>query len=60
MSGLDFSQSVSDSRFNGYVSVLWIVLRGNLDHEVHHRGQLASYLRVLQDLREKNYKIEIT
>ena len=60
MSGLDLSQLVFDSRFNGYVSVLWIVLRGNLDHEVHHGGQLASYLRLLQDLRENKYKIEIT
>lgn len=34
-----------DDRFGGEVSVWWIVVRGNLDHEAHHRGHLASYLR---------------
>ena len=34
-----------DARFGGEVTVWWIVVRGNLDHEAHHRGQLATYLR---------------
>ena len=38
-----------DDRFNSEVSVEWIILRGNLDHEIHHRGQAAVYLRVLKD-----------
>ena len=25
----------------------WIIVRGNLDHETHHRGQIAAYLRML-------------
>ncbi len=38
-----------DGRFGGEVSVWWIVVRGNLDHEIHHRGQLAACLRALED-----------
>ena len=38
-----------DDRFNSEVSIEWIILRGNLDHEIHHRGQIAAYLRVLKD-----------
>jgi uncharacterized damage-inducible protein DinB len=36
-----------DSRFGGDVTVWWIIVRGNLDHEIHHRGQIAAYLRML-------------
>jgi len=46
---LNLNQLIHDSRFGGEVTALWIILRGNLDHEVHHRGQLAAYIRVLQD-----------
>jgi len=45
---------IFDDRFNSEVSIEWIILRGNLDHEIHHRGQIAAYLRVLKD---KNVKI---
>jgi uncharacterized damage-inducible protein DinB len=38
-----------DNRFDSEVSIEWIILRGNLDHEIHHRGQIAAYLRVLKD-----------
>jgi len=34
-----------DPRFNREVTVWWGVVRGNLDHEIHHRGQLSVYLR---------------
>jgi len=40
---------IYDDRFNGEVSIEWVILRGNIDHEIHHRGQLAVYLRVLKD-----------
>lgn len=39
-------QTVHDDRF-GEVTYWWIVVRGNLDHEVHHRGQLSAYLQML-------------
>ncbi len=38
-----------DDRFNDEVSIEWIILRGNIDHEIHHRGQVAVYLRMLKD-----------
>jgi len=40
---------IYDDRFNGEVSIEWIILRGNIDHEIHHRGQIAVYLRMLKD-----------
>ena len=35
------------------VSVWWIIVRGNLDldHEIHHRGQLSSYPRAILDTK---------
>jgi uncharacterized damage-inducible protein DinB len=41
------AETVYDERFDGDVSVWWLILRGNLDHEAHHRGQLSVYLRIL-------------
>jgi uncharacterized damage-inducible protein DinB len=38
---------IFDDRF-GDVTVWWVIVRGNLDHEAHHRGQLAVYLRIIQ------------
>lgn len=38
---------IFDDRF-GEVTVWWVIVRGNLDHEAHHRGQLAVYLRMIQ------------
>ena len=49
---LDLDQLIYDARFDGEVTALWIILRGNLDHEIHHRGQLTAYIRVLQDSYE--------
>ena len=40
---------IYDDRFNDEVSIEWIILRGNIDHEIHHRGQVAVYLRMLKD-----------
>ena len=42
-------EKIHDDRFGGLVTRWWIIVRGNLDHEIHHRGQLSSYIRVLQD-----------
>ena len=40
-------EKIFDARFGGEVSLWWIIVRGNLDHEIHHRGQLATYLRAM-------------
>lgn len=45
----ELDRLVPDDRFDGEVSVWWLIVRGNLDHEAHHRGQLATYLRILED-----------
>ena len=42
-----FQEQIYDDRFGKEVSVWWIIVRGNLDHEIHHRGQLSSYLRAI-------------
>ena len=38
---------VVDSRFGGEVTLWWVIVRGNLDHEIHHRGQIAAWLRMV-------------
>ena len=43
------ASKIYDDRFNDEVSIEWVFLRGNLDHEIHHRGQIAVYLRMLKD-----------
>ena len=45
---------IYDDRFNDEVSIEWIILRGNIDHEIHHRGQIAVYLRMLKDRQNFN------
>ena len=42
-------EKIYDDRFNGEVSVWWLIMRGNIDHEIHHRGQLAACIRFLTD-----------
>lgn len=42
----DFDRLLYDARFEGEITVWWLIVRGNLDHETHHRGQLAAYLRM--------------
>ncbi|MEE8575679.1 MAG: DinB family protein [candidate division Zixibacteria bacterium] len=39
---------IPDDRYDRKVTVWWIIARGNLDHETHHRGQIASYLRLIE------------
>ena len=38
-----------DDAYDSEVSLAWLILRRNIDHEIHHRGQIATYLRVLKD-----------
>lgn len=40
--------TIFDKRFGKEVTVWWIIVRGNLDHEIHHRGQLSAYLKLLR------------
>ena len=42
-----FQEKIYDDRFGKEVSVWWIIVRGNLDHEIHHRGQISAYLRAI-------------
>jgi uncharacterized damage-inducible protein DinB len=46
LSSDQLAEPILDWRFGGGVTVWWVIVRGNLDHEVHHRGQIAAYLRV--------------
>jgi len=39
-------ERIEDQRFAGEVTVWWILVRGNIDHEIHHRGQISAYLRM--------------
>lgn len=41
---------IHDNRFGGEVSVWWVIVRGNLEHEAQHRGQVTSYLRIVGSL----------
>jgi uncharacterized damage-inducible protein DinB len=42
------NETVDAPEIGGVVSTWWAIVRGNLDHEIHHRGQIAAYLRVLR------------
>ena len=46
MTASELARTMPDERFGSEVSVWWEIVRGNLDHETHHRGQLAAYLRI--------------
>ncbi len=43
----ELSEMIYDDRFGGEVSAWWIIMRGCLDHEIHHRGQISAYLRAI-------------
>ena len=47
MSDEEFDVMTYDERF-GEVSIWWVIVRGNLDHEIHHRGQIVGYLKMVQ------------
>ena len=42
-------EKMYDDAYDSEVSLAWLILRRNIDHEIHHRGQIAIYLRVLKD-----------
>jgi uncharacterized damage-inducible protein DinB len=43
----ELSEMIHDDRFGSEVSAWWIIMRGCLDHEIHHRGQISAYLRAI-------------
>lgn len=43
----ELSEMIYDDRFRGEVTAWWIIMRGCLDHEIHHRGQFSAYLRAI-------------
>jgi uncharacterized damage-inducible protein DinB len=47
----ELSKRIPDDHYGGGKdsSIWWILVRANLDHEIHHRGALAVYLRVLKE-----------
>ena len=47
LSDSQLSEEMFDARYGREVSMWWIIVRGNLDHEAHHRGQIAACLRKL-------------
>ena len=58
--GTNFLRAISDEELSRRIPdghygpgpdspVWWLILRANLDHEIHHRGALAVYLRVLKE-----------
>ncbi len=40
------NEMMHDARFGGAVSVWWVIVRGDLDHEIHHRGEINAYLKM--------------
>jgi uncharacterized damage-inducible protein DinB len=47
LSDTDLSRRLFDDRFDADITIWWLIVRGNLDHEAHHRGQIAVYLHIL-------------
>jgi uncharacterized damage-inducible protein DinB len=47
MSEEDLAREVEEPQVLGRTSFWWLIVRGSLDHEIHHRGafQLALRLR---------------
>ncbi len=43
----EFDKKIYDDRFNKEVSLWYVILRGNIDHEIHHRGQISAYLQMI-------------
>ena len=37
---------IPDARFSGDVRLWWVIVRGSLDHETHHRGQISTLLQI--------------
>jgi uncharacterized damage-inducible protein DinB len=47
LSEADLEIKMYDDRFGKEASIWWIIMRGNIDHEIHHRGQLSAYLQMI-------------
>lgn len=45
----ELDRKIYDDSYNVEMSIAMLILKRNLDHEIHHRGQLAVYLRVIED-----------
>jgi len=43
----DFDRKIYDDSLDREISLALFFLRRNLDHEIHHRGQIAVYLNML-------------
>jgi len=48
LSDSEFAEMSFDGRFGQEVSAWWIIVRGNLDHEIHHRGQIGVFLACIR------------
>ncbi len=46
LSDSDFGNSIQLPRDPGDTTWWWIIVRGYIDHEIHHRGQLQVLLRL--------------
>ena len=46
LSDSDFSNPIQEPKGSGNSTWWWIIVRGNIDHEIHHRGQLQVLLRL--------------
>jgi uncharacterized damage-inducible protein DinB len=48
----ELARRIPDDHYGGGTdsTIWWILVRANLDHEIHHRGALAVYLRVLKEV----------
>ena len=48
----ELARRIPDDHYGGGIdsSIWWILVRANLDHEIHHRGAPAVYLRVLKEM----------
>lgn len=45
----NLEELIFDERFGKEVSVWWIIVRGNIDHEIHHRGAISLALRAMKE-----------
>lgn len=43
----DYDKTIYDDRFEKEVNLWFMIMRGNVDHEIHHRGQISAYLQFL-------------
>jgi uncharacterized damage-inducible protein DinB len=52
MTDQDLAKRIPDGYYGrgAESSLWWILVRANLDHEIHHRGALAVYLRVMKEM----------